>query len=217
MGSAQATIAIGEHMRAAAAELNALTGVPYFVFDRLTGLDVNDQFFHYLSNLSGRPVPMKYQRQRSQLQDAMLDAHFFTSGKKVAIGAEPDLLVTLCHFISEMGCEISAAVTTTQSPGLEKIPTASVLIGDLEDLEKQSLNCDLLVTHSHGRQMAKKLNLPFLRMGIPTFDRLGVAHKVIVGYRGTREFVFELGNIFLSIEHEPTPETWLEEHLVNAA
>lgn len=208
MGSARATIAIGEQMHAAAIELEMKTGVPYTVFDRLTGLESNDRLLQHLSNLSGKPVPLKYRRQRSQLQDAMLDAHFFTGGKKVAIGAEPDLLWSLGSLLAEMGCEIAAAVTTTQSPILEKMPSNEVLIGDLEDLENCAGDCDLLITHSHGRQMAERLGIPFLRYGVPTFDRLGAAHKVTVGYRGTMQLVFELGNTFLADDHEVTPETW---------
>ena len=208
MGAARATIAIGNQMHAAAIELEMKTGVPYAVFDRLTGLEANDRLMKYLSELSGKPVPLKYRRQRSQLQDAMLDAHFFTGGKKVAIGAEPDLLFALGSLLAEMGCEITAAVTTTHSPLLEKLPTGEVLIGDLEDLETRGNACDLLITHSHGRQMAARLGIPFLRYGLPTFDRLGAAHKVTVGYRGTRDFVFELGNTFLADDHEVTPETW---------
>jgi len=209
MGAAHATIAIGEQMHAAAIALEIKTGVPYTMFDRLTGLEANDLFVQYLSQLSGKPVPAKYRRQRSQLQDAMLDAHFFTGGKKIAIGAEPDLLWSLGSLLTEMGCEISAAVTTTHSPTLEKLPAAEVIIGDLEDLETRSKDCDLLITHSHGRQIAHRLGIPLLRYGIPTFDRLGAAHKLSVGYRGTRDLVFELGNIFLEDEHEVTPETWM--------
>jgi nitrogenase molybdenum-iron protein NifN len=210
MGSACATIAIGEHMHAAAIELEMKTGVPYTTFDRLTGLEANDRFLQYLSELSGKPVSAKYRRMRSQLQDAMLDAHFFTGGKKVAIGAEPDLLWSLGSLLTEMGCELTAAVTTTQSPLLEKLLTDEVLIGDLEDLETRAEDCDLLITHSHGRQMAKRLNIPFLRYGIPTFDRLGAAYKLTVGYRGTRDLVFELGNTFMADEHEATPYTWAD-------
>jgi nitrogenase molybdenum-iron protein NifN len=210
MGAARATLAIGEQMHSAAIELEMKTGVPYTVFDRLTGLEANDKLMQHLSTLSGKPVPQKYRRQRSQLQDAMLDAHFFTGGTKVAIGAEPDLLFSLGSLLADMGCEIAAAVTTTHSPILEKLPTEEVLIGDLEDLENRAKDkgCDLLITHSHGRQMATRLNIPFLRYGVPTFDRLGAAHKVTVGYRGTMEFVFELGNTFLADEHEVTPATW---------
>ena len=208
MGAARATIAIGEQMHAAAIELEMKTGVPYTLFDRLTGLDANDDFLQHLSTLSGKPVPMKYRRQRSQLQDAMLDAHFFTGGKKIAIGAEPDLLWSLGNFLSEMGCELTAVVTTTTSPLLEKMPSEEVLIGDLEDLETRAKDCDLLITHSHGRQMAERLHVPFLRFGIPTFDRLGAAHKLTVGYRGTKELVFEIANTFLAVDHEATPDTW---------
>lgn len=207
MGSARATIAIGEQMRAAAAELESRTGVPYTLFERLTGLEANDQFLQHLSVLSGQPVPAKYRRQRSQLQDALLDAHFFTGGKKVAIGAEPDLLYALGCFLSELGCEL-VAVTTTHSPILALLPTEEVLIGDLEDLESRAQACDLLITHSHGRQMAERLAMPFLRMGLPTFDRLGAAHRVTVGYKGTRDLAFEMGNLFLACQHEATPDSW---------
>ncbi|CAG0951371.1 nitrogenase molybdenum-iron protein beta chain [Methylophilaceae bacterium] len=210
MGAARATIAIGDQMHAAAIELEMKTGVPYAMFDRLTGLEANDNLMQYLSRLSGRPVPMKYRRQRSQLQDALLDAHFFTGGKKVAIGAEPDMLWSLGSFLAEMGCELTANVTTTHSPMLEKLPAAEVLIGDLEDLETRAKDCDLLITHSHGRQMVERLHIPFLRMGIPTFDRLGAAHRITVGYRGTRDFAFEIANIFLANDHEATPNTWAD-------
>jgi nitrogenase molybdenum-iron protein NifN len=107
-----------------------------------------------------------------------------------------------------MGCELTAVVTTTKSPLLEKLPTEEVLIGDLEDLENRAKDCDLLITHSHGRQMEDRLKIPFLRYGMPTFDRLGSAHKVTVGYRGTRDFIFEIGNIFLANTHDATSNTW---------
>lgn len=210
MGAARATIAIGDQMHAAAIELEMKTGVPYAMFDRLTGLEANDNLMQHLAQLSGKPVPMKYRRQRSQLQDALLDAHFFTGGKKVAIGAEPDMLWNFGSFLAEMGCELTANVTTTHSPMLEKLPAAEVLIGDLEDLEARAKDCDLLITHSHGRQMAERLHIPFMRMGVPTFDRLGAAHMVTVGYKGTRDFAFEIANVFLANDHEVTPETWAE-------
>ncbi len=91
---------------------------------------------------------------------------------------------------------------------LEKIPADEVLIGDLEDLEKRAEGCDLIVTHSHGRQMSERLGIPLYRYGLPTFDRLGAAHKVSVGYRGARALIFEIGNVFMAEAHEPAPETW---------
>ena len=209
MGSACWTVAIGEQMRGAAITLEHHTGVPYKLLGRLTGLAANDELMKFLSEISGVPVPKKYRRQRSQLIDAMLDGHFYFGGKRVAIGAEPDLLFAISHWLHEMGCIIQAAVTTAESPVLETIPVDEVLVGDLEDLETRSAEADLIVTHSHGRQAAERLGLPLLRIGIPIFDRLGAGQQVTVGYRGTRNLIFEVGNLFMADANEPTPESWI--------
>jgi nitrogenase molybdenum-iron protein NifN len=212
MNSACWTVAIGEQMRGAAITLEHHTGVPYKLFGRLTGLAANDELMGFLSEISGVPVPRKYRRQRSQLIDAMLDGHFYFGGKRVAIAAEPDLLFTMSHWLHEMGCKIQAAVTTATSPVLESIPVNEVLVGDLEDLERRSIGADLIVTHSHGRQAAKRLQIPLFRVGIPVFDRLGAGQQVTVGYLGTRNLIFEVGNLLITNAHEPTPETWIPKH-----
>jgi len=90
----------------------------------------NDDFITFLSEISGKPVPMKYRRQRGQLVDAMLDAHFHIGGRKLAIGAEPDLLFDVSSMLHEMGAKVAVAVTTTESPVLARVATDDVLIGD---------------------------------------------------------------------------------------
>jgi nitrogenase molybdenum-iron protein NifN len=213
MGNAAWTIAIGRQMEKAAEAMKKKTGIPYRLFERLCGLTVNDEFMVFLSEISGRPVPMKYRRQRGQLADAMLDGHFHIGGRKVAIGAEPDLLFDVSSMLYEMGAEITAAVTTTDSPVLERVHTDNVHVGDLEDLENfaKERGCDLLVTHSHGRQGAKRLGIPLFRIGLPMFDRLGAGHLLSVGYRGTRDLIFQFSNLIIADHeenHEPTPDTW---------
>jgi nitrogenase molybdenum-iron protein NifN len=210
MAESSATLAVGEQMRPCAQRLQERSGVPFEVFDRLTGLEPNDRLLAWLARLSGVPVPAKWRRQRSQLQDALLDAHFSLGGKRVAIGAEPDLLWAMASLLAEAGCRIECAVTTTESPLLERLPAGRVRIGDLEDLEDAAGGCDLLVTHSHGRQAAARLHLPLYRCGLPIFDRLGAAHRLAVGYRGTREILFEVGNLMIERqEHEhATAQSW---------
>jgi nitrogenase molybdenum-iron protein NifN len=208
LGSAALVLAIGEQMLAAAEWLGKHIDAPVKLFDRLLGLTASDQLMAFLAAHSGRPVPVKYRRQRSQLVDAMLDGHFYTGGCQVAIGAEPDLLHSVGQFLAEMGCEIAAAVTTTESPVLATLPCAEVLIGDLEDLEAAAVDCDLLITHAHGRQMAQRLAIPLLRMGIPVFDRLGAAHRLSIGYQGSRDFIFEVANLLIEHGHEPHPDEW---------
>ncbi|HNF73317.1 MAG TPA: nitrogenase iron-molybdenum cofactor biosynthesis protein NifN [Pseudomonadales bacterium] len=208
LGSASLVLAVGEQMRTAAEWLGQHIDAPVQLFDRLLGLGATDRLMAFLADHSGRPVPTKYRRQRSQLVDAMLDGHFYTGGCKVAIGAEPDLLHGVGQFLAELGCELAAAVTTTESPVLEHLPTEEVLIGDLEDLEARAAGCDLLITHAHGRQMAQRLDIPFLRMGLPIFDRLGAAHRLALGYRGSRDFIFEVANALIAHGHEPHPDDW---------
>lgn len=208
LGTAALVLAVGEQMRPAAEWLGKHIEAPVQLFDRLLGLAATDQLMAFLAAHSGRPVPTKYRRQRSQLVDAMLDGHFHTGGCKVAIGAEPDLLRGVGQFLAELGCELAAAVTTTESPVLEHLPVEEVLIGDLEDLEARAAGCDLLITHAHGRQMADRLAIPFLRMGLPIFDRLGAAHRLALGYRGSRDFIFEVANALIAHGHEPHPDEW---------
>jgi nitrogenase molybdenum-iron protein NifN len=210
MGASLATLAIGTQMTAAATALEDRTGVPFKVFERLTGLASVDAFVQYLAEVSGQPVANKYRRQRGQLQDAMLDAHFWVGGKKFAIGAEPDLLNALTWTAYEMGAEVLAAVTTTQSSVIAGLPCEEVILGDLEDLEMRAkaTGCEVLVTHSHGRQSAQRLGIPLLRTGLPMFDRLGASHALMVGYRGTRELITQWANTFLEAEHVATPQDW---------
>ena len=210
MGGAAHTLAIGEQMRPAAEALQARCGVPYTVFDRVTGLVAVDGLIKTLAELSGQPVPARIRRQRSQLVDAMLDAHFHFGNVKIALAAEPDLLWAASQTLAEMGAEIAACVTTTASPLLVRMPVAEVVIGDLDDLERlaQASGADLLMTHSHGRQAAQRLGKPLYRIGIPMFDRIGNAHRCMAGYRGTRSFIFDVGNLLIDQIHHASPQDW---------
>jgi nitrogenase molybdenum-iron protein NifN len=210
LGAAAHTIAIGEQMRPAAQALEARCGVPFTLFERVTGLTACDALVATLARLSGRAVPAKIRRQRSQLVDAMLDGHFHFGNVKVALGAEPDLLWSAGMFLHELGAELAVCVTTTRSPVLERLPSAEVIIGDLENFERSAAaaGCDLLMTHSHGRQAAERLEKPLFRLGIPTFDRIGNAHVCHAGYRGSRNFVYEVGNLLMAHIPHHGPQDW---------
>lgn len=207
MGQSQATIAIGEHMRAPGERLQELTGVPLKVFDRITGLEAADRLVVTFAELAGASVPAAIRRRRSELVDVMLDSHFHFGGKRLAIAAEPDLLYALSETFSEVGASIVAAVTTGLSSAAVANTKADVIAGDLGDLERIAADhaADFLVTHSHGRQASDRLDVPLMRVGFPVFDRLGAQHKLSVGYEGTRNVLYEVANIFLAQSHDPDP------------
>jgi nitrogenase molybdenum-cofactor synthesis protein NifE len=200
MGTSLFTLALGESVRGAAEIMQKQFGIPYEVFPQLTGLDAVDDFFQGLVDLSGNEVPEKYCHQRRQLQDAMLDAHFYFGRKQVSLALEPDLLWSIAWFLRSMGTEIHTAVTTTKSPLLEQLPVESVTIGDLEDFEQLAVGSDLLIGNSHTKAIARRLDTPFYRLGFPVFDRLGNGQRCTVGYQGTIQLLFDLGNLFLEAE-----------------
>jgi nitrogenase molybdenum-iron protein NifN len=208
MGAAAHTIAIGEHMRGAAQALESRTAVPTTVFPTLMGLETTDRLVALLSGVSGRPVPTRLRRERSRLVDALLDCHLVVRGKRVAIGADPDLLLALSAQFKCLGAEVVARVSSTDLTRDRAAPVSEdVVVGDLSDLEDQAkcAQAQLLVTHSHGRRAAMRLGIPLFRVGFPIFDRVGAQHRQHVGYAGTRKLLCELANAFLSEWHEPTP------------
>jgi len=209
MGLARHTVAIGEHTRPAAEALQRRTGVPFTLFPSLTGLAPVDRFLTFLSALSGAPIPPSLRRRRSQLVDAMLDSHFWLQGKRVVIAGDPDLLAAVGNALAGLGAEIVAAVSSTgSSPALGHVPCAEVCVGDLADAEAaaKATRAELLITHSHGRQIAARLGLPHFRLGFPIFDRVGSQHRACVGYVGTRVLLCDLANLFESLLHEPDAE-----------
>lgn len=200
IGQSSYTLAIGESLRGAAEILQQRLGIPYTVFPSLTGLDAVDQLLQGLVDISGSPVPEKYRHQRRQLQDAMLDTHFFFGRKRITLALEPDLLWSTVHFLLAMGSEIHAAVTTTKSPLLDQLPIDQVTIGDLEDFERLAEGSDLLIANSNANAIANRLGLPLYRQGMPIFDRLGNGFFTKIGYRGTMQLLFDIGNLFLAQE-----------------
>ncbi len=191
------TLGLGESLREGAEYLNRKFSIPYQVFDQVSGLGVTDKLLSLFSKVSGKPVPAKYRRQRSQLQDAMLDSHFYLGGKKIGIALEPDLLYNVAKFLMEMGVKIPVAVSPTPSPLLDRLPVEKVIIGDLLDFEESGSAADLIITNSHGGRISQRLDIPLYRIGMPVSDRLGAAHHLTVGYEGATRMLFDLGNLLI--------------------
>jgi len=203
MGNAQATLVIGASLNHAADLLHARTGVSDFRFNHLMGLDASDSFVMALTQISQNPIPEKIARQRAQLQDAMLDSHFMIGQARVAMAADPDLLCAFTDLLMSMGAEMVSAVASARAPVLKQIPASTIKIGDLQDLECAAAEnkAELFIGNSHLAESAKRLNLPLLRVGFPLYDLLGGYQRNWIGYKGTRQTLFDLANIFLEHNH----------------
>ena len=207
MGESTATLVIGPSLHKAADILKAKTGVPDYRFEGLMGLDDCDAFTQALAEISGKPVPPHIERQRAQLQDAMVDSHFMLGFARVALAADPDLLGQQVRFLTGMGAEIVAAVSPHKHDSLAGLPIPKVIIGDLEDMEKEARAGDaqFVMSNSHAVETAKRLGLPLMRSGFPQYDLVGGYARTWVGYRGSRQALFDLANLMLGQHHELEP------------
>ena len=202
VGDSIATLVIGASMSKAADILFEKTKVPEYRFEHLMGIDAVDDFIHVLQQISQQPVPNKIERQRAQLQDAMLDTHFMLGLSRFAVASDPDLLNGFSQMLAGVGASVVAAVAPVNAPVLKTVHSEQVQIGDLEDLEKVAAEqgAEILIANSHGVESAQRLGIPLLRAGFPQYDTLGGYQKTWIGYQGTRQVLFELANIMLTLE-----------------
>ena len=103
-----------------------------------------------------------------------------------------------------VGAEIVAAVTPARAEALADLPCAEVRVGDLADLERAAKagGAQLLISNSHAATIAERLAVPLLRAGFPQYDWVGGYARTWVGYRGARQALFDLANLFLGHHHD---------------
>lgn len=202
-----ATLVIGSSMAKAGELLSQRTGIPTTVFDHLHTLKAVDDWLMKLSELSGESVPARWRRQRRQLQDAMLDTHFMMGDLRVAVAADPDLLLAMQQLVHSMGGEVVSAVAPEKGNALSRLEIDSVTLGDLEDLENGAISehADLLLGNSHLANSAERLQRPLLRVGFPQYDFVGGFQRTWCGYRGIQQALFDMANLKLSVHEEIKP------------
>ena len=201
IGQALATIVIGRSLERAATILSELTQLPTETFPHLHTLEETDKLIKLLSELSGRKVPETITRTRGQLCDALIDTHSQLGGKKAALAMEADHLTAFTALFNSINIQLSVLVSPCNQPQLTTLPVEQVKIGDLQDLQELAIEADvdLLLSNSHASAIAKKMNIPLLRIGIPIHDQFGCFAKSGIGYSGIRNTLFELANL---LRHE---------------
>lgn len=196
-GQSIATLVVGESLVDPADTLQARTGVADYRFGMLMGLDAVDRWLMTLAEISGNPVGERWQHQRRQLQDAMLDAHFMLGDSRVAVAGDADLLLGFVTLLQSIGAHTVAAVVPARAASLSNAPLDSIQIGDLEDLEvaARAGEAQLILGNSHAFACAQRMGLPALRMGFPQYDYIGGFQRCWSGYRGSSQALFDMANL----------------------
>ena len=202
LGQSAMTLVIGPSLVRAGQILEQRSGVESLNFPHLMTLEQMDRFVDTLRRLADRAVPEWLDRQRGQLQDAMIDTHTWINGRQFGIAAEADLLVAWLDFATSTGMRAASVVAPVNQPSLGSLPVEQVLIGDLEDLTEACRDkAELMLTNSHGALLAEQLGIPLLRIGFPIYDRFGEFRRVRQGYAGMRDTLFDIANAMQQQHH----------------
>ncbi|WDP90515.1 MAG: nitrogenase [Desulfobacter sp.] len=174
------------------------------------GVKASDRFFEALSEITGKPVPKRYQKQKWRLVDAYVDGNKYVSRKRAVIYGEEDFVVSMAGFLAEIGiipvlCASGGRSGYFKQALAEHLPETvlpHVIIQDDMDfarMEKtaRALSPDLVVGNSKGYAMARRLSVPLVRVGFPIHDRIGGARILHIGYKGAQQLYDTIVNTLL--------------------
>jgi nitrogenase molybdenum-iron protein NifN len=143
-----------------------------------------------------------------------VDAHKYVYGKRVAVYGEEDLVVGIASFLDEMGLVPVICASGGQSGGMREALSGKISMreGEVEVLEDadfvdiaeaaQAAGVNLLIGNSRGFSVARRLDLPLIRVGMPVHDRVGAQRIQHLGYRGTQSLCDRIVNALIARDQE---------------
>ena len=217
MGRAQATVEFGHTLpeKTAATFLDETFRVPAHCLGLPIGIRATDSLFKLLAEISGRPVPVEHDAARGRLVDAMVDGHKYVFGKRAVVYGEEDLVVGLTSFLAEIGVVPVLCASGGKSGRLRRA-VEKVLAGmkvplpeiredlDFFEIEERAreLEPDLLLGHSKGYGLAKRLDIPLIRVGFPIHDRVGGQRILHLGYQGAQNLFDRIANTMIQVKQD---------------
>ncbi len=211
---AKASIEFG-HVLAAMAEtaatyLEGRFGVKANRMGLPIGIRQTDGLMQSLSNISGTAVAEQYDLERGRLLDALVDGHKYVNGVRAAVYGEADLVAGVVGFLAEIG--ILPVVCATGDGQGRLAPVIRELVDskfhnqlriiegvdfvDIEDDVRQS-GAELVIGHSKGYSLARKLDIPLVRIGFPVHDRVGGSRLQHIGYQGAQTLFDRIANALI--------------------
>lgn len=157
------------------------------------GIGATDKFMEILKIIGNCDVPIKYAQDRGRLLDSYVDGHKYVFEKKAIVFGEEDLVMGLTGFLTEIG--ITPALSACGNKW------------DFDQIEiaAKELKPDLFIGNSKGYALARRLQLPLVRVGFPIHDRIGGQRLLHLGYRGTQVLYDQIVNTLLAKKQEDSP------------
>ncbi len=219
-GDAMATIALGHiASQPGARQLDVKCKVPCQTLGLPIGIRATDDFVNALRVLGGS-VSEELEYERGQAVDVITDMQQYFFKKKVALIGDPDHLVGLAGFLSDIGMDVRHVITGT--PGKKFMKRVHDAVGtDMLNVRESSdffyfhqlirnEKPDLIIGNSYAKYIARDEDIPLLRIGFPIYDRIGHQYYPIVGYRGALRLCERILSILLDRQDRDTPEESFE-------
>ncbi|MDA8126723.1 MAG: nitrogenase [Deltaproteobacteria bacterium] len=217
MGRAKATLRFGippDGQKTAATFLAETFGVPAVNLTMPIGIGATDRFCAALGEWTGKSLPRKYAQERGRLVDAYIDGHKYLFGKRAVLYGEADFVTGLASFLDEIGIA-PVLIATGAAPGNFRETVHAVLKNSRETPEivedtdfltieekARRLGAELVIGHSKGYSVSRKLGIPLVRVGFPIHDRIGGQRILHVGYRGTQQLFDRIVNTLIEASQE---------------
>jgi nitrogenase molybdenum-iron protein NifN len=221
MGASRATLEFGRTLfpqATAGRLLEERFGVPWRPLGMPIGLRETDELFKVLEDLAGRITPAKHGQERGRLIDAYVDGHKYIFNKRAVVYGEEDLVVGIVSFLAEIGVKpvlcasggrsgrLAASVAEVTGTLLPEPPVVREGMDFFEIAEEaEALAPDLLIGHSKGYHLAKRWQVPLVRVGFPIHDRFGGPRILHLGYRGAQNLLDQIVNAMIERKQETSP------------
>jgi nitrogenase molybdenum-iron protein beta chain len=222
-GDSVLTFALGRTASLAAAKLlDTKCKVPFEALDLPIGLRATDALIDALRKAAGVGVPESLMVERGRVVDLTTDMHQYFYRKKVAIIGDPDHLLSLTQFLTDLDMEVTLVGTGTPAgPKFERrirefAGEGAVVKGGLgadmfqfHQLVKE-LRPDLLFGNTYVKYIARDEDIPLIRFGFPIYDRVGHQYFPIVGYQGALRLLEKILTALLDRQDRDAPEESFE-------
>jgi len=209
-GECKLVISLGSHAAQKGAEtLSGKFEMECVKLDLPIGVKATDRYTNILYWFYGNKPSPQLEQERSQLMDIVMDVQPYLFKKRVAVFCDPDISLPLCEFLAGIGMVPAFVFTGPDSKDLEgRLNSIFVKYGvegtvkcntDLFELEQCMKNApvDLLIGDVHGKRLARRLDVPLVRLGFPVTDRLVHPFLPIVGYKGAMRVLEMMLNAIL--------------------
>lgn len=222
-GDSAFTISLGNTASLPAAKLlDTKCGVRFEGLELPVGISATDAFVDSLRKAAGVSVPDSIMVERGQVVDVLTDNHQYFYGKKAALVGDPDQLVSLTEFLTDMGMKILYVVTGTPAgakfeESIRRFAGSDAIVkygpgADMFHFHQliKSGKPDLIFGNTYAKYISRDEDIPLIRIGFPIYDRIGHQYFPVVGYRGALRLMEKILNALMDRQDRDAPEQSFE-------